>query len=84
MTFSKKPGSNDAWFTASRVIDSHPWDISQLEAAEFLLEETRGAVNLAWIIAEQGPNTIQRTSRYCFISLLLLSLLYFSNQTKNA
>ncbi len=67
VVFSKQPGVNDSWFSADRVIRSHPWDIKQLQYAAFVQGETTYAdhpnpVRLRWSIAEQGINSNDRAS----------------------
>ena len=67
VVFSKQPGVNDSWFSADRVIRSHPWDVKQLENAAFVQGETTyadypNAVRLRWIIAEQAINSNDRAS----------------------
>ena len=52
VTFTKNHGVDDVWFDSSRVVDSHPWDKTQLQqnTAKFATKTT-GNKNY-WLISE--------------------------------
>ena len=52
-TFNKNSGVDDVWFDPSRVVDSHPWDKTQLQAnTANMKQEIHQEGSLFWTISE--------------------------------
>ena len=52
VTFTKNPGTNDNWFQASRILNTHPWSKAQLIATSTVMDKVLPSENMYWLISE--------------------------------
>ena len=54
MTFAKNPRVDDVWFHPSRVLDSHPWDKTQLQESITQFHQVFGSYcrRHHWLLSE--------------------------------